>query len=47
MTRVLKMHAVMPRMLRKVTEPAKSLANDHAIDVDKRVQEVLNSWNRE
>ena len=47
MNRILKMHAVMPRMLRKVTEPGKSFANDHAIDVDKRVQEVLNNWKRE
>ena len=33
-TRVLKMHAVMPRMLRKVTEPKKSYSKDYAIDVE-------------
>ena len=37
------MHAVMPRMLRKVTEPRKSVAHDYAIDVEKRVQEVLHA----
>ena len=41
------MHAVMPRMLRKVTEPRKSVAHDYAIDVEKRVQEVLLAHERE
>ena len=32
--RVLKMHQVMPRMLRKATEPPVCMAKNYAIDVD-------------
>ena len=46
-TRVLKMHSVMPRMLRKVTEPPKAFAKDYSIDVEKRVQQVLDEYNME
>ena len=41
------MHAVMPKMLRKVTEPKKSYAKDYAIDVDQRIAEVLEKWEKE
>ena len=45
--RVLKMHSLMPSMLRQATEPPKIRAKDYAIDVDATVKRTIDDWKRE
>lgn len=47
--RVLKMHSVMPRMLRKVTEPPVCHTKNYIIDVDQKIRqakEEFKSWKK-
>ena len=45
--RVLKMHSLMPSMLRQATEPPKIRARDYAIDVDACVKNTIDIWKKD
>ena len=44
---MLKLHSLMPKMLRKGGESEKATITLHQIDVDKRVQKVLTDFKNE